>query len=802
MTHTADPAHAGLRQAPLGALCERMLRLGEASLNINESLEFDSVLQVVVDSARELTGARFGGLSVIDESGRHEALVTSGMTAEQHRLLTEMPGGLEFFEHLGRLNEPLGVADLAAYFASQGLREFRSSFEFGPCLVEPVRSSRETVGCIYLTRPATGPEFSDEDAAVLAMFASQAALVIANARRYRDEQRARADLETLIDTSPVGVLVFDLPQGDPVRANREALRIVGDLHGPDEPPVRLLKMMTVRRADGREVSLAERPLAQALAAGETVRAERIELARADGRSLTVLVNATPILSTGGDVESMVVTMQDMTPLEELDRMRADFLGLVSEEMRAPLVAVKGSAATLLESLPVLDPAETAQLVRIIESQADRMRGLIGELLDAAQIETGTLAVALEPTEVARLIDEAASALANSSIDVTIDVAAGLPLVMADRRRIVGVLHTIVSVAARRSDASTPTRISAEREGGHVRFSVQDPGRATPGEHLADLFKRMPRFPSDGGAHRIHRSGLGLAVCEGTVEAHGGRIWADHDGAGEGTRWAFTLPVAQHTAHAPLSSTRPRQPQDQAIRIAVIEHDPLTQRYINDTLSKAGYHVTVAADIHQALALPAADTPDLVLASLAAPGADGVELMSVLRARSDVPVILVAGYGQDEATQGALEAGAADYIVKPFSPTELVARTRAALHQHTAPQPADTREPFSVGELTIDYAARTVTVAGRPVPLSRTEHQLLCELSLNAGRALSHDQLMRRVWQSNSPAAPGIVRSAIKRLRRKLGDSATDASYIITVPHMGYRIGTPTTTTAPHQHMPH
>ena len=76
-----------------------------------------------------------------------------------------------------------------------------------------------------------------------------------------------------------------------------------------------------------------------------------------------------------------------------------------------------------------------------------------------------------------------------------------------------------------------------------------------------------------------------------------------------------------------------------------------------------------------------------------------------------------------------------------------------------------------------------------MPLSRTEHQLLCELSLNAGRALSHDQLMRRVWQSNSPAAPGIVRSAIKRLRRKLGDSATDASYIITVPHMGYRIGT-------------
>ena len=94
-------------------------------------------------------------------------------------------------------------------------------------------------------------------------------------------------------------------------------------------------------------------------------------------------------------------------------------------------------------------------------------------------------------------------------------------------------------------------------------------------------------------------------------------------------------------------------------------------------------------------------------------------MSVLSARSDVPVILVTGYGQDETAHGAIEAGAADYIVKPFSPTEVVARTKAALHQHTAPDPADTREPFSVGELTIDYAARTVTVAGRPAGAALT-----------------------------------------------------------------------------------
>ena len=228
---------------------------------------------------------------------------------------------------------------------------------------------------------------------------------------------------------------------------------------------------------------------------------------------------------------------------------------------------------------------------------------------------------------------------------------------------------------------------------------------------------------------------------------------------------------------------------------MIGDDPLTQRYVNDALSRAGYHVTFAADPNRALPSPATDSPDLVLASLAGPGTGTIELVSALRVRPDVPVIVIAGYGQDEAMMRAIEAGAADYIVKPFSPTELVARVGTVLQQ-AASGGVEAPEPFIVGELTIDRAACTATVAGRPVRLSRTEFRLLCELSLNAGRVLNHDQLMRRVWRSSSPGAAGIVRSAIKRLRRKLGDSATDPAYIITVPRMGYRIGPPAAPTTP------
>ena len=212
-----------------------------------------------------------------------------------------------------------------------------------------------------------------------------------------------------MNTAPVGVLVFDARTGNPVSVNREARRIVSGLCEPGGTAEQLLEVLTFRRADGREVSLEEFPLAQGLMTGETVRAEEIVLQAPDGRSVTTLVNATPIRSEEGEVESVVVTMQDMTPLEEVERLRAEFLGMVSHELQAPLTSIKGSAATLLESLNSLDPAVIVQFLRIIESQANRMRELIFDLLDAARIEAGTLSVTPEPVAAAALVDEARNA---------------------------------------------------------------------------------------------------------------------------------------------------------------------------------------------------------------------------------------------------------------------------------------------------------------------------------------------------------------------------------------------------------
>ena len=158
----------------------------------------------------------------------------------------------------------------------------------------------------------------------------------------------------------------------------------------------------------------------------------------------------------------------------------------------------------------------------------------------------------------------------------------------------------------------------------------------------------------------------------------------------------------------------------------------------------------------------ADQPDLVLLDLVLPGADGIELMRTVPELAALPVVFISAYGRDETIAKALAAGAADYLVKPFSPTELVARVGAALRRAQRP------EPFTLGDLEIHYEEHRVTVAGRDVELTTTEYRLLRVLSLGAGRVVTFDALLRQVWPGRGTGESDLVRNFVKKLRAKLG----------------------------------
>ena len=757
---------------------DRISRLSAAILRISQSLELATVLEEVVEGARALTGARSGVITTIDERGQVQDFVTSGLPPEERRMMLEWPDGPRLFEHLRDLATPLRVADLPGYLGSLGL----PSNPWGAKTLQgtPMHHRGEHLGHFFLADKEDGEAFTAEDEEILVLFASQAATAIANARTHLDVERARASLEALVETSPVGVVVFDARTGRPVSFNREAQRIVEEIRTPGHPTEQLLEVMTFRHADGPEISLEEFPLARQLEDATTMRAEEIELSVPDGRSVRTLINVTPIHSEEGELVSVVVTMQDLGPLEELERQRAEFLGMVSHELRAPLTSIKGSTATVLGAAPTPPQAELLQFFRIIDGQADHMRGLIANLLDAGSIEAGTLTVAPEPSSVAVLVDRARNTFLSGGgrHPVLVDLPPDLPRAMADPERIVQVLNNLLSNAARHSPPSSPIRVEAEPEGSYIALSVSDEGRGIAPDRLPHLFRK--RAGPAGG------TGLGLAISKGLVEAHGGRIRAESGGTGQGARFTFTIPAAGDAPEAasPGGRTRPPGGRGEKTRVLVVDDDPHTLRYVREVLSDAGYAPLVTGDPDGLAGLIRAEKPRLVLLDLMLPGTDGIELMKQVPQLADLPVIFISGYGRDETIARAFESGAADYIVKPFSPTELVARVQAALRSRAEP------EAFVHGELAVDYGLRRVSVAGREVALTATEFDLLWTLSVNAGRVMTTEVLLRQVWGRRGSDDTDRVRTVVKKLRAKLGDNAAAPTYIFTEHGVGYRFARP------------
>ena len=764
MTERDETAHEAVPGDPPSALSAAVLRIGA-------SLDLDTVLSKVVDAARALTGADCGAIATVDADGRPGDFVTSGLTEGEHRALESWPEGPGLFAQLAGLSAPLRLADLADYV--NALVPSPCPIDCGAFQGTPMRHRGAHVGSFFLGGKEDG--FTEADEEVLVLLAAQAAAAVANARAHREERRVRADLEALVETCPVGVVVLDAATGTLASFNREARRIVAGLVSPALPVERLAQAMICRRGDGRAVTLDD------LACAEAVRAEEVELSVPGGARVRTLLDATPIRSEGGAVERVVVTMQDLAPFEALARSRAEFLSTVSHELRAPLAAIKGSATTALEGAREPDRSELRQFLRIVDEQADRMDGLIGDLLDAGRIGAGVMPVDPEAHELAALVERARTAFAGAGgrHAVVVDLPPDLPRVMADARRIVQVLDNLLTNAARHSPEAAPIRVAAEPEGAHVAVSVADDGEGIAPERLAHLFRRHAGL--DGGVGG--GSGLGLVICRGLVEAHGGRIRAESEGPGRGTRVTFTLPAAEEAPAAAAPASASRDGRDRTA-ILVVDDDPHALRQMRDALAAAGYEPVTAAGPGEVARLIETQHPALAVLDLVLPGAGGIELMRTLPALADLPVIFVSAYGQGETIARALEAGAADYIVKPFSPAELVARVGVALNRHGAPG------SFVLGDLAIDRASRRVTVAGRPVRLTAIEYKLLHALSLDAGGATTWESLVRRVWGDRGGANPQTVRNAIRKLRRKLGDDARNPRYILSERGLGYRMPGP------------
>ena len=295
----------------------------------------------------------------------------------------------------------------------------------------------------------------------------------------------------------------------------------------------------------------------------------------------------------------------------------------------------------------------------------------------------------------------------------------------------------------------------------IRISDHGPGIAK--EDLERVFEPFHRTSEEDGAG----SGLGLAIARGFLEANGGRIRAESL-PGQGTSFVIQLPVSANVTQ----------------RVLVVDDERQILRALRIILRDAGFEVATAATAQEALDALAVRPPDAAILDLILPDGNGVDICRSIREWSEMPVIVLSAVGEESEKVRALEAGADDYVTKPFGPDELIARLRAALRRA---RPGVPDEPvLRAPGLELDVAAHRVSVDGREVHLTPTEYELLRVLMQQRGRLMTHRSLLAEVWGPGYEDDTQVLRVHVANLRRKIEAEPAAPRYVLTDPGVGYR----------------
>jgi two-component system response regulator ResD len=222
------------------------------------------------------------------------------------------------------------------------------------------------------------------------------------------------------------------------------------------------------------------------------------------------------------------------------------------------------------------------------------------------------------------------------------------------------------------------------------------------------------------------------------------------------------------------------------RILVVDDEPTVREVVQHYLEREGYRVQAATDGPAALAAFSADVPDLIVLDLMLPGVDGLEVCRQVRAKDATPIIMLTAKGHESDRIVGLELGADDYVVKPFSPRELVARVRSVLRRTLAGDGRGPPPPLRAGDVQVDPATREVTVAGRLVSLTVREFDLLAFLVAHPRQVFSRGQLLRQVWEYSWLGDTSTVTVHMRRLRSKVEDDPSNPRRLQTVYGVGYR----------------
>ncbi|MGD2157574.1 MAG: response regulator [Anaerolineales bacterium] len=481
-------------------------------------------------------------------------------------------------------------------------------------------------------------------------------------------------------------------------------------------------------------------------------------------------------------------VRDITRRKEQIAWKLELLSILSHDIRTPLATLKGHATALLANYQYWGNEMVKEFLESIDRGIDNLVHQVDRNLALTRVESGQLGLrpqAVKPKDlVIHAVERAGGAL--GGIEIEVDISDTLPNVRVDAGRVEEVLVNLLENAARFSPADMPITISAAQEANWISFSVIDRGPGVSQDNRHRIFEKYARSESEGEG-----TGLGLFISRKIIEAHGGRIWVESpvDEENQGAEFVFTLPLmpvrSKEEVQPEQVSSRRTEVSVKEERVLIVEDEPDFQALLRTILTREGYQVEVAPDGPTALELVQSSTPDLVLLDWVLPGMDGISVCRNLRRISNIPIMIVTSKTAQEDLIAALDAGADDYVTKPFHGDELLARIRALLRRSEIWVLEREGDRFSSDGLLINFENREVHYHGELLELTPTEYELLAYLVRHARMTLSHGQLIEHLWGLGGKGTRRALFVHISRLRQKLEDDPKNPELIVTRWGVGY-----------------
>ncbi|HEY9074928.1 MAG TPA: ATP-binding protein [Anaerolineaceae bacterium] len=509
----------------------------EIARALTEEFDLEKLLERILNISVEMLSGSAGLIALRTEAGSREekggwkVRVSTGLPPAFLRAVDAFLAGIPDSEDAEKIELPE---------INQRLSELTQAVSMGMLsgVGLPMMARQRVVGLVFIFRAYAGG-FSSNDYALLSSFANQAAVAVQNAQLYTQVSRTRDRLNALLDTLSEGILILT-PENRVERCNPALSRMLelpaeaiqGRLH---EEVIRWAKPpqgLTLEQAEAGGWPLT--PHAYLFLEGDLKRGETQP-------PLPIGVTYAPLISSEGNLLNIIVTVRDNTRHRQAEELKSTFISIISHELKTPVALIKGYVSTLRREDARWDPSIVQDSLAVIEEEADRLTGLIENLLDASRLQAGGMALKRADVNLPDLAERIAKRFRTQTSRHTLvtDFPAQFPVIVADENRLQQVLANLVSNAIKYAPGGE-IRISGQVRPDNVIVCVSDEGPGIAQDDIPHIFDRFYRAPEM--ARNTKGAGLGLFLARSIIEAHGGRIWADND-PGKGARICFLLPIS-------------------------------------------------------------------------------------------------------------------------------------------------------------------------------------------------------------------------------------------------------------------